>query len=103
MIDTAVKDGKNLFSELTLTQLSHFTEMSHDFGLTVALAGSLRKEDLPRAHALGADVVGLRGAACTDGDRINGRIKKENVRELFETIKLLEENSISPPLASIGR
>jgi hypothetical protein len=87
MIDTAVKDGKNLFSFLTIEQLKSFVDAAHHLGLKAALAGALRKEDLPVIYALGADVVGLRGAACTDGDRIGGRVTRETVKALVETVK----------------
>ena len=86
MIDTAVKDGRSIFEFLTRNQLSSFVDKSHGYGLGAAIAGSLRKEDLSTINALGTDVVGLRGAACTDKDRINGRLKREMVRELAETI-----------------
>jgi uncharacterized protein (UPF0264 family) len=90
MIDTAVKDGKNLFDFLTITQLKQFIDSAHNYGLTVALAGSLRKENLPIIQALGADVAGCRGAACTNSDRVNGHITREKVRELVEIIKNTE-------------
>ncbi len=90
MLDTAVKDGKSLFAFLTTEQLRCFVDAAHNYGLKVALAGSLKKEDLPAVHALGADVVGLRGAACTSSDRVNGRITSEKVRELVEVVKRAE-------------
>jgi uncharacterized protein (UPF0264 family) len=93
MIDTAVKDGKNLFSFLTTNQLRKFVDAAHAHGLKAALAGSLRKEDLPAVYALGADIVGLRGAACTNGDRVNGRINRETVRALVETVKRVEKRA----------
>lgn len=91
MIDTAIKDGKSLFTFLTKPQLRHFVEATHNYGLKAALAGSLKKEDLPLVHALGADVVGLRGAACTLSDRVNGEITREKVRELVEVLKRAEK------------
>jgi uncharacterized protein (UPF0264 family) len=91
MIDTAVKDGKSLFTFLTQPELRCFVDAAHGYGLKAALAGSLQKEDLPLVHASGADVVGLRGAACTLSDRINGRITREKVRELVEVVKRLEK------------
>jgi uncharacterized protein (UPF0264 family) len=91
MVDTAVKDDKNLFSFLTAKQLASFVEKAHVYGLEVALAGSLRKEHLPMVYSLGAEVVGLRGAACTYGDRVNGRITKEKVRELVEIARHLRK------------
>jgi uncharacterized protein (UPF0264 family) len=94
MIDTAVKDGKNLFTFLTFNQLRSFVGAAHDHGLKAALAGSLRKEDLPTVYALGADVVGLRGAACTHGDRVDGRITRETVSELVQVVRRAEKQAI---------
>jgi uncharacterized protein (UPF0264 family) len=93
MIDTAVKDGKNLFTFLTINHLRSFVDAAHDHGLKAALAGSLKKEDLPAVYALGADVVGLRGAACTDGDRVDGRITRETVRELVEVVRRIDKQN----------
>ena len=42
---------------------------AHDAGLEVALAGALRAEDLPAVRATGADIAGVRSAACRDGRR----------------------------------
>jgi uncharacterized protein (UPF0264 family) len=91
MLDTAIKDGKSLFTFLTKPQLRCFVDAAHNYGLKAALAGSLKKEDLPLVHALGADVVGLRGAACTLSDRVNGEITREKVRELVEVVKSAEK------------
>ena len=90
MIDTAIKDGKNLFTFLSTEQLRSFVNAAHNQGLKAALAGSLRKEDLHLIYALGADVVGLRGAACTHKDRIEGRVTRESVKTLAETVKRIE-------------
>lgn len=91
MLDTAIKDGKNLFTFLTKPQIRSFVEEAHDYGLKAALAGSLQKKDLPAVYVLGADVVGLRGAACTFSDRVNGQITREKVRELVEAVKRAEK------------
>jgi uncharacterized protein (UPF0264 family) len=87
MVDTAVKDGKNIFDHLTVAQLKKFVDHAHSFGLQVALAGSLRKEHLSTVYGLGADIVGLRSAACTNRDRVCGEITKELVSELVESVK----------------
>ncbi len=92
MIDTAIKDGKNLFAYLTTDQLKRFVNAAHAYGLKVALAGSLRKEDLAAVYALGADIMGLRGAACTSGDRVNGRITRENVQALVDAARRIEQH-----------
>jgi uncharacterized protein (UPF0264 family) len=87
MLDTAIKDGKTLFTFLTKTQLQHFVKASHSYGLKAALAGSLNKEQLPTVYRLGADIVGVRTAACTLNDRVNGQITRDKVQELVEIIK----------------
>ncbi len=93
MLDTAVKDGKNLFNFLTIEQLGKFVNSSHKFGLEAALAGSLRKEDLPVVYGLGADIAGSRGAACTNNDRVKGQITENQVRELVQAIKQAERQA----------
>jgi (5-formylfuran-3-yl)methyl phosphate synthase len=93
MVDTAVKDGKNLFDFLSAKQLEKFVDSAHDLGLEAALAGSLRKQDLPVVYGLGADVAGLRGAACTSSDRVNGQITRILVQELVETITQVESQA----------
>jgi uncharacterized protein (UPF0264 family) len=90
MLDTSVKDGKNLFDYLTMEQLKKFVNLAHGFGLKTALAGSLRKRDLPVVFGLGADIAGLRGAACTNSNRVTGQITRKLVSELVETIRQAE-------------
>ena len=87
MIDTAVKDGKTLLDFLTLEQLRKFVDEAHGCSLQAALAGSLRKNDLPALSTVGVDIIGLRGAACTGSDRVNGRITQGNVRILAQIIR----------------
>jgi len=91
MLDTAIKDGQSLFNFLTKAQLQYFINTAQNYGLKAALAGSLQKKDLPLIYALGADVAGLRSAACTSNDRVNGQISREKVQELVEVVKNLEE------------
>jgi len=91
MLDTAIKDGKTLFTFLTKPQLECFVDAAHSYGLKAALAGSLQKEDLLAVYALGADIVGLRSAACTQSDRVNGQITREKVQELVEIVKHAEK------------
>jgi uncharacterized protein (UPF0264 family) len=87
MIDTSVKDGKNLFDYLTLEQLKKFVNSAHVFGLKAALAGSLQKQDLPVVYGLGADIAGVRGAACTNSNRVTGQITRKLVNELVEVVR----------------
>jgi (5-formylfuran-3-yl)methyl phosphate synthase len=94
MLDTSVKDGKNLFDHLTKEQLRKFVDLAHGFGLKAALAGSLRKQDLPIVYGLGADIAGLRGAACTNSNRVTGQITRKLVSELVEEVKQLGTQAV---------
>ncbi|MFQ5980923.1 MAG: (5-formylfuran-3-yl)methyl phosphate synthase [Candidatus Heimdallarchaeota archaeon] len=82
MLDTAIKDGKNLFFWLERATLLHFIEKCHEHGMMTALAGSLLETDIPLIRQLGTDIVGIRGAACSGNDRVHGRISSEKVRFL---------------------
>ena len=73
-----------------LKQLKKFVDSAHGFGLEAALAGSLRKQDLPVVYGLGADIAGLRGAACTNNNRVTGQITRKLVSELVEIVKQAE-------------
>lgn len=86
MVDTAVKDGKTLFDFMDEDAISTFTQYTHDLGLKNALAGSVKEEQLKPLHDLGCDVVGIRGAACTGGDRNTGKIDRIAVARLKEMI-----------------
>jgi uncharacterized protein (UPF0264 family) len=90
MVDTAMKDGRDLFTFLTSQQIGRIVQDAHDRGLLVAVAGSLKKEQLSSAFALKADIIGLRGAACTNGDRVNGQITRECVLELASILRNLQ-------------
>lgn len=87
MLDTAIKDGKNLFDFQSHQQLEAFIDTAHKQGLGVALAGSLRAQDLAIVKELGADFAGLRGAACQNNNRDTGHITRERVKELVKNIK----------------
>ena len=69
LLDTAVKDGRGLLSWLAADALAALVAEAHDAGLEMALAGELRAEDLPAVRATGADIAGVRSAACRDGRR----------------------------------
>jgi uncharacterized protein (UPF0264 family) len=81
LLDTAVKDGRALLDWLSPGELTSLVADAHDAGLQVALAGALRAEDLPVVRATGADIVGVRSAACGDGRR-SGPLEAVRVRAL---------------------
>ncbi len=81
MIDTAIKQGGGLFSCMPEDEIRAFVELAHELGLVCALAGRLSLGDLLRVKELGADIAGVRSAACEGGRREAG-ISAERVRQL---------------------
>ena len=81
LVDTGIKDGKRLFDFMNIKKIRDFTESGHGFGLLVALAGSLRSEDILLLREINPDVIGIRGAACNNYDR-KGSISQNKVMEL---------------------
>jgi len=77
MLDTAIKDGRNILDFAGERRLSAFIARAHALGLGVIIAGSLRYPQLDVAKTLGADVLGFRGIVCE-----NGAVKRELVERL---------------------
>lgn len=92
MIDVKVKSHGKLFDLLSDEELKDFADESHKYDLTVALAGSLDKDDISRVFSLGADILGVRRAVCSERDRLRGKVQKEAVSEFVEAISLCEEH-----------
>ena len=69
LLDTAIKDGRGLLSWLDGDALTELVDAAHAAGLEIALAGGLRAEELPAIRTTGADIAGVRSAACRDGRR----------------------------------
>jgi uncharacterized protein (UPF0264 family) len=82
MIDTYRKDDLGLFDFVSEEQLIQFKNKSKDFGLEVALAGNLRKQDLPLITKISPDIVGIRSLVCEGYDRNNGSIKSSLIKEV---------------------
>lgn len=82
LIDTAVKDGGNLFDHIDPQPLIAAARAAN---LTIALAGSLRGESFMRAVNLEPDIVGVRGAACAHHDR-TACIDAARIKALLENL-----------------
>jgi uncharacterized protein (UPF0264 family) len=82
LLDTAFKDRGSLFDILDVARVAQWLAAARATGggLFTALAGSLGEPGLRTALALGADIVGVRGAAC-DGGR-TGRVSVARVAAL---------------------
>lgn len=77
LIDTFDKDGPALFELVSPATVCGWLAAARDAGFATAIAGRLTLDSLPRAAALGADVVAIRGAAC-DGGRC-GQVRRARV------------------------
>ncbi|MFW9987474.1 MAG: (5-formylfuran-3-yl)methyl phosphate synthase [Candidatus Odinarchaeota archaeon] len=82
MLDTFIKDKFGLFDFLTIEQLTQFRNKAKSLGLQVALAGNLRKKDIPLLINVSPDIIGLRSVVCEGYDRNNGLIKSNLIEEL---------------------
>ena len=86
MLDTYQKDGRRLTDFLNKEELSQFTKQTHDYGLEVALAGSVNKNDIQLLEEIDCDIMGVRGCVCTGGDRNQGTINHNLVQDLKDNI-----------------
>jgi uncharacterized protein (UPF0264 family) len=77
LLDTADKSGPGLRGLMTPIALARWVAEAHDAGLLVALAGKLTADDLAFVRDAGADIAGVRGAACEGGR--TGRVSSERV------------------------
>jgi uncharacterized protein (UPF0264 family) len=87
LLDTAVKDGRGLLEWLSSETLTALVAEAHAAELELALAGALRAEDLPVVRDTGADIAGVRSAACGDGRR-SGSLDAARVRALVAATRL---------------
>ena len=80
LLDTHTKDGIGLLGWLASPALASWVASARGQGLLTALAGALTLENVDAVSAAGADVVGVRGAACEGGR--GGHVTAKRVREL---------------------
>jgi len=69
LIDTLTKDGRNLFDFIPESKLREMVFESKKIGLSTALSGHLKLSDLDELARINPDIVGVRGAVCSTGDR----------------------------------
>ncbi len=87
MVDTFVKDGTSLFDFMDTSACKAFVDEGHTRNLDVALAGSIKLQHISALKELGADIIGIRGAACSSGDRVAGTIQAANVKNLMTLVR----------------
>ena len=80
LLDTADKTGPGLLSLVSSVELRTWIREASITGLVVAVAGRLSPDDVMQLRDSGADIVGVRGAACVGGR--TGRVSADQVRRL---------------------
>lgn len=94
LIDTLTKDGRNLFDFMPEEQLREMTLQGKLDGMSVALSGHLRMEDVDELARINPDIVGVRGGVCRLGDR-SSDVHRDAVAEFRWQLDLRETGQIS--------
>ncbi len=87
LLDTHTKDGNGLLAWLASHALADWVARARREALLTAVAGGLTLEDADTVAAAGADVLGVRGAACEGGRQ--GRVTSRRVRALRQRLDQL--------------
>ena len=85
LVDTADKDGPGLRALVDARVLASLVAAAHRAGLFVTIAGKLSASDLPFVRDVGADIAGVRSAACEGGRA--GPVSAERVRTLCAALR----------------
>ena len=94
LIDTLTKDGRNLFDFMSESTLRDIVLQGKELGMSTALSGHLKISDLDELARINPDIVGVRGAVCSNGDR--GRaVAWEAVAEFKRQLDLRKSGEIS--------
>lgn len=83
MVDTAIKDGANLFDVAPYSEIKDFVNAAKDAGMVVALAGSIKAEHADKLFDINPDLIGVRGAVCAGPTR-NSMICPDKTRKFVE-------------------
>jgi len=87
LIDTFDKSkGKRLVDYYDYDDIRQFVRACHKRRTEAWIAGSITKNELLFFWKTGVDVICVRGAACGKTDDRMGKVKREIVKELVETI-----------------
>lgn len=69
LIDTSDKRRGRLLDHMSTEELSNWRERTRTAGMFLALAGSMSLKDLDSIAEIAPDIVAVRGAVCSGGDR----------------------------------
>lgn len=95
LIDTLTKDGRNLFDFIPEQRLREIVLQGKELGMSTALSGHLRLEDLDELARVNPDIVGVRGAVCASGDR-NRTVAWESVAHFREELGRRKSGEVDP-------
>ena len=93
LIDTLTKDGRNLFDFIEEAKLRKMVLEGKALGMSTALSGHVRIEDLDELARINPDIVGVRGAVCQKGDRQSG-VHRDAVAEFKSQLNLRESGQL---------
>lgn len=94
LIDTLVKDGRNLFDFVPEERLKEMVLEGKELGMSTALSGHLKMSDLDELSRINPDIVGVRGAVCQKGDR-DSRVHWESVSEFKKQLDLRQTGELN--------
>ena len=94
LIDTLTKDGRNLFDFMSEEVLTNFVYQGKSMGISTALSGHLRLDNLDELARINPDIVGVRGAVCSKGERDNS-VYWEAVANFRKELNLRESGEIA--------
>jgi len=94
LIDTLVKDGRNLFDFVPEERLKEMVLEGKELGMSTALSGHLKMGDLDELSRVNPDIVGVRGAVCQKGDR-DSRVHWESVADFKKQLDLRQTGEIN--------
>ena len=101
LIDTLVKDGRNLFDFIPEERLKEMVLEGKELGMSTALSGHLKMSDLDELSRVNPDIVGVRGAVCQKGDR-DSRVHWESVSEFKSELDKRQSGEIDVYAATNG-
>ena len=93
LIDTLTKDGRNLFDFMPEQVLRDLVMEAKQAGLSTALSGHLKLDNLDELARINPDIVGVRGAVCSSGER-DRAVAWEAVAYFKEQLELRKSGQI---------
>ncbi len=87
LIDTLTKDGRNLFDFIDEPTLKSLVLEGKEAGMSTALSGHLKMSDMDALARINPDIVGVRGAVCTNGDRYGGKVAAPAVERIKQALE----------------